>query len=462
MGAHRGVPVTLHAGAGRWAWVEIDLGAIRHNVARLRQLAAPAGLWAVVKADGYGHGAVAVATAALAAGADGLCVALASEGAVLRDAGIDAPILVLSEQPSSLAAAIVRYDLTPTVATFAGVEALGAAARAAGRAVDVHADGRAIDARAVAAAVAGATGSSLGVHLKVDTGMHRTGAAPADVPALVDLIDRTDGVHLAGVFTHMAVADEPDRPETAEQLQRFDAVLATLGRRGIARWALRAGTAGNASSDDRRSDDGSTEGGSNGDGSSGVSARVGGAGVGSDDGTAERIVIHAANSAATLTHPAARHSFVRAGIALYGIAPGPAVADAELRPALALKARVSLVKRLAAGERLSYGLRHELPAETTIATVPIGYADGVRRGLSGTGMPVLIGGRRCPIVGTVTMDQLLVDVGDAPVAVGDEVVLIGRQGDEQVRAEDWADALGTIGYEIVCGIGSRVPRRVLA
>ena len=215
MGAHRGVPVTLHAGAGRWAWVEIDLGAIRHNVARLRQLAAPAELWAVVKADGYGHGAVAVATAALAAGADGLCVALASEGAVLRDAGIDAPILVLSEQPSSLAAAIVRYDLTPTVATFAGVEALGAAARAAGRAVDVRADGRAIDARAVAAAVAGATGSSLGVHLKVDTGMHRTGEAPA-MPALVDLIDRTDGVHLMVVHPH-GRRRRADRPETAER-----------------------------------------------------------------------------------------------------------------------------------------------------------------------------------------------------------------------------------------------------
>lgn len=375
--------MTLQQGAGRWAWAEIDLGAIRHNVARLRQRAAPAALWAVVKADGYGHGAVAVATAALDAGAEGLCVALASEGAALRETGIAAPILVLSEQPPTLAAAIVRYDLTPTVVTAEGVLALGGAARVAGRTLDVH--------------------------LKVDTGMHRTGAGPAGVSDLVDLIDRTDGVRLTGVFTHMAVADEPDRPETAAQLQCLDAVLAELGRRGVG----------------------------------------------------DQILVHAANSAATLAHPAARRSLVRVGIAMYGIAPGPAVTDPELRPALALKSRVALVKRLAAGARLSYGLRHTLAGDTTVATVPIGYADGVRRGLGGTGTTVLVGGRRCPIVGTITMDQLLVDVGDAPVAVGDEVVLIGRQGDEEIRAEEWAATLGTIGYEIVCGIGPRVPRRVL-
>ncbi len=206
------------------------------------------------------------------------------------------------------------------------------------------------------------------------------------------------------MFTHLAVADEPARPDTTAQLARLDAVLADLPEPGQ---------------------------------------------------------VHAANSAGALAHPAARRSFVRAGIAVYGISPGPAVdaLAAELRPALSLKARVSHVKRLGAGERLSYGLRHELATAANVATVPLGYADGVRRNLSGTGTAVLIGGRRYEIVGTITMDQLMVDCGDDDVAVGDEVVLIGRQGDDRIRAEDWAATLGTIGYEIVCGIGARVPRR---
>jgi alanine racemase len=155
---------------------------------------------------------------------------------------------------------------------------------------------------------------------------------------------------------------------------------------------------------------------------------------------------------------------VRAGIAIYGISPGPGVDDLarDLRPVLSLRARVSLVKRAEAGTHVSYGWRHRFDRETTVATVPIGYADGVPRRLGTlpdrSGSDVLIGGRRCPIVGVVTMDQLMVDVGDADVAVGDEVVLIGRQGEHLIRAEDWASRLGTIGYEIVCGISSRVPR----
>jgi alanine racemase len=156
----------------------------------------------------------------------------------------------------------------------------------------------------------------------------------------------------------------------------------------------------------------------------------------------------------------ATRSFVRAGIALYGIVPGVDLAGlgGRLRPAMSLKARVSHVKRLGAGDRLSYGLRHTLRSPTTVATVPIGYADGVRRGLSGTGTPVLIGGRRREIIGTITMDQLMVDCGDDRVSVGDEVVLIGTQDGERILVEEWADPLGTIGYEIVCGIGARVPR----
>jgi alanine racemase len=365
--------------AARWAWADIDLDAVAHNVGVLRAAVDPAGVWAVVKADAYGHGAVAVGRAALDAGCDGLCVALTAEGVALRRAGITAPVLLLSEQPADHAVAIVAHDLTPTVTTTEAIDAL-AACRA-----------------------------GIGVHVKVDTGMHRVGAAPSDVPALVEhLAACAPAVRLGGVFTHLAVADELADPYTAGQLAMFDGVLGDLPPDRLA-----------------------------------------------------GVVTHAANSAGGLAHPDSRRSFVRAGIAVYGISPGPDIDHlaAALRPALSLRARVSFVKRLGAGERLSYGLRHALPVAANVATVPLGYADGVRRGLSGVG-DVLIGGRRRRIIGTVTMDQLMVDCGDDPVQRGDEVVLIGRQGDERITAEEWGRLLGTIGYEIVCGIGPRVPRRV--
>ncbi len=366
----------------RWAWAEIDLDAIAHNVGQLRVAVAPAEVWAVVKADGYGHGSVEVAGAALTAGAGGLCVALASEGVVLRRAGIEAPILVLSDQPQEVVGDLVANDLIATVSTTDAVDRLASAVVDSG--VATHR-----------------------VHLKVDTGMHRVGARPDDVAALVARIAGcAPSLSLDGVFTHLAVADDPADPYTDEQLQRLDAVLATLPDAGD-------------------------------------------------------LLVHAANSAAALTRPDARRSLVRAGIAVYGISPGPQLDGlaASLRPALALKARVSHVKRLAAGQRLSYGLRHTLATPANVATVPLGYADGVRRGLSGTGTTVLVGGVRREIVGTITMDQLMVDCGDDDVAVGDEIVLIGRQGSNEIRAEEWASTLGTIGYEIVCGIGARVPRR---
>jgi alanine racemase len=371
----------------RWAWAEIDLDAIRHNVEHLRQVIAPSALWAVVKADGYGHGAVDVARAALAGGADGLCVALVQEGLELRRHGVSAPILLLSEQPLDAASDIVRHDLTATVYTTGFADALAEAARDAGL-VDVA------------------------VHVKVDTGMQRVGVRPDDAGALIGHLTRSaPTLRLHGIFTHLAVADDPSDPFTALQLERFDGVLDALG-------------------------------------------------------AAAPPVVHAANSAAALASPAARRSFVRAGIAIYGISPGAGVDElcSALRPALSLRARVSFVKTVRAGSRISYGLRHTFDRDTTVATVPIGYADGVPRRLSAVGGAVLIGGRRCPIVGVVTMDQLMVDCGPgATVARGDEVVLIGAQegidGTEEICAEDWADALDTIGYEIVCGIGPRVPRR---
>jgi alanine racemase len=366
--------------ADRWrpAWAEIDLGAVRHNARVLADLAAPARLCAVVKADGYGHGAVPVARAALEGGAEWLGVALVEEGVVLRDAGIDAPVLVLSQPPHEAFSEMVARRLTPTVYTLEAVAALEAAAAGAG----------------------------VPVHVKVDTGMHRVGARPDEALAVARAVEASSSLRLEGLWTHLAVADEPGNPYTGEQLARFDAVVADLAAAGL-----------------------------------------------------RPQLLHAANSAGAIAHPGARYDLVRCGIALYGHAPSSEVAAAGLRPAMALKARVSYVKRVDAGARLSYGLRYRAEAATVIATVPLGYADGVTRRLSAVGAAVLIGGRRCPLAGTVTMDQVMVDCGpDAVVAPGDEVVFFGRQGDEEIGAEEWADALDTISYEVVCGIGPRVPR----
>ena len=341
---------------------------------------APARLCAVVKANAYGHGAVPVAQAALAAGASWLAVALVDEGVELRAAGVQAPILVLSEPRPEEMARVVAEDLTAAVYTMAGVTALAEAARR--------------------------WNSTAAVHLKVNTGMNRVGAQPADLLAFARAVDADPALDLAALWTHCAVADEPGHPFTDEQRARFLAAADELAGAGL-----------------------------------------------------RPPLLHAANSAGGILREDLRFDLVRAGIAVYGIDPSPELAGAiDLRPALSLHAHVTHVKRVAAGERVSYGLRHEFSHDATVATVPLGYADGVPRRLSGVGGEVLVGGRRRPIVGVVTMDQLMVDCGDDPVAVGDEVVLLGRQGDEVVTANEWGERLGTIGYEVVCGIGARVPR----
>lgn len=367
----------------RWAWAEIDLDAVSHNIEHLRSVVAPAAVWAVVKADGYGHGAVRVARAAINAGAEGLCVALVREALELRQAGIDAPILLLTEQPPEMATHIVQHRLTPTVYTRGYLDALVAE---------------------------GAIG--LPVHLKIDTGMQRVGVHPHAAAAMAESIaERKPAVRLAGVYTHLAVADDPDDAFTQKQLKRFDGALSHI-----------------------------------------------------EDSLGPVPLVHIANSAGALAHPDTRRSMVRVGIAMYGISPGHGVDHlcGELRPVMELRARVSYVKMARAGSRISYGRIHRFERDTNIATIPIGYADGVARRLATTGGEVLIGGRRCPIVGQVTMDQIMVDCGDAEVVAGDDVVLIGSQdgpdGVQQIRAEDWADRLDTIGYEIVCGISARVPR----
>ena len=368
---------------GRWAWAEVDPAAIEHNVAVVRNAAGGTPVWAVVKADGYGHGALLAAEAALRGGADGLCVALVQEGVQLREAGVSAPVLVFGEQPLAELDAAVRHGLTSTVYSLRQVDALDTVARAAGV---VHP-----------------------VHLKVDSGMHRVGCDPADALSIAAAVGAAPGLRLEGLYSHLAVADEPDHPFTAQQVAVFDRVLGELAAAGV-----------------------------------------------------RPEVVHLANSAGALAHPSARRSLVRAGIALYGISPGAGVdhVAVALRPALSLHARVSLVRRVRAGERISYGLRHTFATDTTVAVLPIGYADGVPRRLFAVGGEVLIGGHRRPIVGVVTMDQLMVDMGDDDVAVGDHAVLIGRQGDDEITAAEWADRLGTIGYEIVCGLSRRIERRV--
>ena len=371
--------------AVRPAWAEVDAGAIRHNASALAALAAPAALCAVVKAEAYGHGSVPVARAALDGGASWLAVALVEEGAVLRDEGIDAPVLLLSEPPVEAMDDVVALALTPTVYTQQGVEA-------------------------AAKAVASASAAPLTVHVKVDTGMHRVGATADGAVTVVQAVAERPELTFGGLWTHFAVADDPAHAFTDEQCARFDAVVERLGGLGL-----------------------------------------------------RPPMVHAANSAGTLAHAGARHDMVRCGIALYGVAPSPALAAIEavagLRPALSLRARVSFVKRVAAGEGVSYGLRRPLDRETTVATVPVGYADGVPWRLGVTGGEVLIGGRRRPQAGSGTMGQILVDCGDDEgVLPGDEVVLLGRQGTEQITAWEWASQVGTIAYEILCGIGPRVPK----
>ena len=366
----------------RWAWAEVSVSAMTTNLSRMADYASSPHTWAVVKADGYGHGSVVSGRAALDAGAQGLCVALVEEGVALRAAGIDADIMLLSEQPLDQASDIVQYQLIATVASREAADALNDAAVSQGK--------------------------NASVHVKVDTGMHRVGAAPKDAVAIVEYISSLSHVSLDGIFTHFAVADEPDRIENVRQREMFEQVLAECRTKGIS-----------------------------------------------------FTHVHAANSAATLADPASHYSFVRVGICLYGLLPGNKVAGLgpQLVPAMSLKARVSAVRRIEAGEAVSYGLKRPVTTSTIIATVPIGYADGVPRNLWESAQPVLIKGTRRPIAGVVTMDQIMVDCGnDDSIQIGDEVVLFGSQGNDTITVHEWAEATGTNDYEIVCGISPRIKR----
>ena len=367
------------------ALARVNLAAIERNVARLRSGLAPGtGLCAVVKANGYGHGALPVARAALDAGAQLLAVATAEEAAELRAGGIEAPVLVMgaiSEQELPVALAAGGELVAWTERFVADVEgALSRRRRRPGRR-------------------SGCTSSST-------PGMGRLGTR--DVAAAVAVAERIaaagPALELAGAMTHFASADE-DPEFTAQQVERFEPFVRALRER----WP--------------------------------------------------GIVVHAANSAATLRAPASHFDLVRCGIAMYGCDPMNVDPDAYgLEPVLELSSYVAAVKRAAPGESAGYGRRFIAEAETWIATVPIGYGDGIRRALTNN-CDVLIAGRRHPLVGTVSMDNITVDVGvpDA-VAVGNRVTIIGRDGDGRQTAEEIARRIGTINYEILCGLSTRVPR----
>ena len=358
------------------ALARVNLAAIERNVARLRrELTRGSDLCAVVKADGYGHGAVAAARAALAAGATWLAVAAAHEAAALRAAGVHAPILVMG--------ALSPQELDV---------ALGA-----------DADVIAWDEAFVAAVAARGGGS---VHVKLDTGMGRLGTRdPVAATRVAQAAAATPGVFLAGAMTHFATADERGDTFFGRQLERF------------ATWALP------------------------------LKAQH------------PSLILHAANSAAALREPAAHFDMVRAGVAIYGLDPFHEDAGArELEPALELLSYVSAVKPVAPGESAGYGRRFVADRPTHTATLPIGYGDGVRRGLSNNA-DVLVRGVRRPLVGTVSMDNITLDVGSpAAAAVGETAVLIGEQGQERIAAEEVAGRLGTINYEVTCGLLPRVPR----
>ena len=364
------------------AWVEIDRAALFHNVRELKQLLrASTQLMAVVKADAYGHGATMVARIALEAGAGGLCVATLQEGIQLREAGIEAPILLLgaTNTPEQVQA-IANWQLQPTICT--PQQAL------------------------VFSETLSDLKTTLPVHLKLDTGMSRLGMPWQEATQFVQLVQRLPYLEIASVYSHLATADSPDPTVMRLQHQRFEEAIAQL-----------------------------------------QSAEI------------TPPLLHLANSAATLADPALHYDWVRVGLALYGLSPAEHLQNVvDLKPVMQVKARVSQVKTIPAGTSVSYGYQFIAERPIRLAVVGIGYADGIPRHLSNK-MNVLIRGKQVPQIGAITMDELMLDVSKIPdLQTGEVVTLIGQDGDLSISADDWAQSLGTISWEILCSFKHRLPR----
>ncbi|MEU6330359.1 alanine racemase [Streptomyces sp. NPDC047049] len=362
----------------------IDVAAVRSNVRALRARAPRAELMAVVKSDGYGHGAVRCARAAREAGAGWLGTALPEEAFALRAAGDTGRLLCWLWTPGGPWRQAIEQDIDVAVSGLWALDEVRAAARACGRTARVQ--------------------------LKVDTGLGRNGCTPADWPELTAAARAAEAegtVAVTGVWSHFACADEPGHPSIAAQLDVFHAALKTAETAGL-----------------------------------------------------RPEVRHIANTPALLTLPEAHFDLVRTGIGIYGLSPSPEVGTSQdfgLRPAMTLEASLASVKRVPGGHGVSYGHHYTTPGETTLALVPLGYADGIPRHASGVG-PVLVAGARRTVAGRVAMDQFVVDLGAEHAEPGDPAVLFGPGDRGEPTAEDWARVAGTIGYEIVTRIGSRVPR----
>jgi alanine racemase len=369
--------------AGLLGEAVVDLGAIAHNVRVLCEHAGPAQVMAVVKADGYGHGAAQVARAALAAGASELGVATVDEALALRAEGITAPVLAWLHPPGTDFRAALLADVEIAVSSVHQLDELLDGVRRTGRTAVVT--------------------------VKVDTGLNRNGVAPALYPAMLTALRRAvadDAVRLRGLMSHMVYADQPDNSINDVQAQRF----------------------------------------------SDMQAQARDQGVGFE-------VAHLSNSSATMTRPDLAFDMVRPGIAVYGLSPVPNLGDMGLIPAMTVKCTVALVKSIRAGEGVSYGHTWIAERDTTVALMPVGYADGVFRALGGR-LDVVINGRRRPGVGRICMDQFVVDLGPGPVDVteGDEAILFGPGAQGEPTAQDWANLLDTIHYEVVTSPRGRIVR----
>lgn len=362
---------------------EISLPAIRHNVRTIRERANGAALIAVVKANGYGHGAAAAAQAAVDAGAAIIGVADLEEALALREAGIEAPVLCWLHGPAVDFAAGVAADIEIGINSLAQLESLASAAEQ--------------------------VGVTASIHLKVDTGLSRNGAAPDEWAALfarMAELSAAGRIRVRGLFSHLANAGEESDLAQAEQ---FDRAIAALAERGV-----------------------------------------------------RPEYLHLSASAATFSRPQLRYTAVRVGMAIYGLSPFAGTSSAELGlvPAMTLTSQLVALRRVSAGTGVSYGYNHVCETDTTLGLVPIGYADGMPRALNGAGASVTVHGVRCPIVGRIGMDQFIVDLGAVAdrAAIGDAVVLFGDPESGAPAIEEWAELMRTINYEIVVGIGARVVR----